>query len=531
MTFTSLLERFALAFFLLASLAITPLYARTPDDTLIVAQNIADIITLDPAETFEPTGGEIINNLYVRLITYDAAFRNLEGGVAQSWEVSQDGRTFSFTLRPNLKFHSGNPVRPEDAAFSLRRVVKLGLTPAFILTQYGWTPENVDQKVAVKGGKLILSLNKGWAPTLVLNTLTSGIASVVDEKEVMKHEKNGDLGHAWLRTNAAGSGAFRLKQWKAGEAIVLEAFSAYYKGRPPLQRVIVRHVQEPASQRLLLEKGDVDIARNLLPEHLKDLKGNTDIRIQAETKVSELYLALNQTHKILSIPEVRQALHHLVNYPSISRDLLGGSWVEQQSFIPQGVMGAIGDKPFSFDPDKAKALLKKAGYPNGFEISLNVKNAFPDPQIAQVLQADFAKAGIRLKLDMVDQVQMWARYRKRQHDISLAYWSHDYNDPHSSVDFLLVNSDDGENASNRGASWRTHWKTPPKHLKTIDALTQEKDAAKRAAGYATLQRELLWEAPFVFLVQNNEQNALRRNVKGFVSGPAFDTPTYAFVKK
>ena len=116
----------------------TPSLAGTPDDTFVMAKEISDIITLDPAEVFELSGGEIIANLYDRIMMFEPEnLTELVGGVAESWDISDDGKTITFKIRPGLKFHSGNPVTPEDVAWSLQRVVKLNKTPAFIVTQFG----------------------------------------------------------------------------------------------------------------------------------------------------------------------------------------------------------------------------------------------------------------------------------------------------------------------------------------------------------------------------------------------------------
>lgn len=505
-------------------------FAATPADTLVIARNIADIITLDPAEVFEPVGGEIVNNFYTRLITYDTeTFSKLQGGVAESWDVSADGKTISFSIRPDLTFQSGNPVRAEDAAYSLQRVVKLGLTPSFILTQYGWTPENVEQKVRVENGKLLIELNKPWAPTLVLNTLTSGVGSVVDEKVVRQHEKNGDQGHAWLKTNTAGSGAYKLNQWKAGEVIVLDAFDKFYLGKAPLKRTVVRHVAEPATQLLLLEKGDIDIARDLQPEHYQNLPSKKNLIQHEEQKVSLLYLGLNLTHPALAEPKVREALRYLVDYDGISNELLGGSWKTQQFPVPNGILGSISEKPFKLDPAKAKSLLAEAGHPDGFDITLNVQNAYPYPVIAQALQASFAQAGVRLKLDQVDPAQFWQRFRERKADLNLGYWSHDYNDPHSTVDFLLSNPDNSDNASSRSGAWRLNWQ--PAGQEVVQQLALERDASKRKQGYEAYQRSFGNNSPVIILVQQHEQTGIREGVEGFKSGPTFDTPIYWQVRK
>src|SRR5580704_10386509 len=122
--------------------------AAPPADTLVVAKAIADIISLDPAEAYELSGIEMITNVYDRIMRFEADdVTKLVGGAAESWTTSADGKTFTFKLRKGLTFHSGTPVTAEDAAFSLRRVVKLDKTPAFLIDQLGWTKDSVDAMV------------------------------------------------------------------------------------------------------------------------------------------------------------------------------------------------------------------------------------------------------------------------------------------------------------------------------------------------------------------------------------------------
>ena len=239
--------------------------AETPADSLVMANQIDDMITLDPAEVFEFTAAEWAANVYDRLITYPPDdVEDIQGHVAESWEIADDGRTYTFKVRDGITFHSGNPLRAEDAAWSLQRVVKLNKTPAFILTQFGFTPDNVEQKIKATGDlTFTVELDKPYAPTFFLYCLTATVASVVDKELALQHEQDGDLGHAWLRTNSAASGPFRHVSWKPNESWTLEKNPDYWKGEVGFERVITRHIAEPSTQMLLLEKGDIDIARNL----------------------------------------------------------------------------------------------------------------------------------------------------------------------------------------------------------------------------------------------------------------------------
>ncbi|MDJ0981487.1 MAG: ABC transporter substrate-binding protein, partial [Kiloniellales bacterium] len=199
--------------------------AATPADTLIIADAIDDIVSLDPAQIFEFSGTDLANNVYDTLVELDPEnLGPLVPGIAESWSVADDGTTFTFNLRKDLKFQSGNPITAEDAAFSLRRVIILEKTPSFILTQFGFTKDNVEETIkAVDTHTLQIKTDKPYAPSFFYNCLTAPVASIVDMKLAMSHEQDGDLGHEWLKTNSAGSGAYKLKGWKPNESYVLEA--------------------------------------------------------------------------------------------------------------------------------------------------------------------------------------------------------------------------------------------------------------------------------------------------------------------
>ncbi len=371
---------------------VAPSQAATPKDTFVMAKDIADIITMDPAEVFELTTGEIIANIYDRIMMFEPEdLQNLVGGVAESWDVSADGKTITFTIRPGLKFHSGNPVRAEDVAWSLQRVVKLNKTPAFIITQFGWNADNVDSLVkALDERRLSVTITEEFSPGLVLNALSAGVASVVDKQLVMSHEQDGDLGYAWLKDHSAGSGAFSLKTWKANEIVTLEANSGYRHGAPGMKRVIVRHVAEPSSQRLLLEKGDIDMARNLTPDQIKGVEGNADIKIDGYPKGTIVYMAANAGHPALGKPEVVQALRYLVDYEAMANSFLAGQFVVHQAFWPGGLWAALEENPFKPDVARARELLAKGGYPDGFELTIHTLTNSPFPEIAQSVQANLA---------------------------------------------------------------------------------------------------------------------------------------------
>ena len=522
-----------LSFTLLATLGSGPAQAATPDDTFVMAKDIADIITMDPAEVFELTTGEIIANIYDRIMMFEPEdLQNLVGGVTESYEVSNNGKTITFKLRPGLKFHSGNPVRAEDVAWSLQRVVKLNKTPAFIITQFGWSPENVDSLVkAIDNNHVQITITEDFSPGLVLNAMSAGVASVVDKKLVMRHEKDGDLGYEWLKSNSAGSGAFSLRTWKANELVMLDANQDYRHGEPGMKRVILRHVAEPSSQRLLLEKGDIDMARNLTPDQIKGIQGNADIAVDGYPKGTIVYMAANAGHPILGKEKVVQAMRHLVDYDSMANSFLAGQFVVHQAFWPAGLWGALETIPYKQDVATAKALLAEAGHADGFELTIHTLTNSPFPDIAQAVQANLAKGGIKANIVTLEGKTLWPKYRAREHDIILARWSPDYVDPHSNADAFAHNPDNRLEAKLTGVlAWRNAWADDASNKLAVMARN-ELDLGKRKQQYLELQAMLQKTGPFVIMFQQNEQVARLKTLRGFVSGSNFDLVFYRNVIK
>jgi len=509
-----------------------PVVAETPANMLVIAHRIDDVTTLDPAESFEFAGADISRNTYNRLVTLDPL--DLAAGyqpdLAESWEVSEDGKTITFTMREGVTFQSGNPVRAEDAAFSLQRAVILNKTPAFILTQFGFTPENVAETIKADGNKLIITTDKKYATSFVLNCLTATIGGIVDKETVMANEVDGDMGNTWLKTNTAGSGPYKLDSWKPNESVTMTSYPEYFGGAPAMERVIVRHVLESASQRLLLERGDIDIARNLNPEDIAGATEADGVVIQDELKGRLMYIALNQKHEVLAKPEVRMAVKYLIDYEGMKNSFLNGQYTIHQNFLPATYLGASDENPFSLNIEKAKELLASAGV-EGLEIEVGVREAQERMEIAQSLQNTFAQAGITLNITVGTAKQILARFRARDLDVYLGAWGPDYPDPQTNAGTFAYNPDNSDEANATGLlAWRTGWDAGGLTEK-VEAAVTEGDREKRVQMYLDIQKEFREISPFAIMFQQIEQSALRDNVQNWSTGQAVTAAAYWQVTK
>jgi peptide/nickel transport system substrate-binding protein len=518
----------AAAAVLLAIAGAMPAVAATPKDTLVIAWAMDDIITMDPAESFEISAGEIMGNTYDRLVRFDVSDPSkLYGDIAKAWTVSPDGKTYSFELKPGLKFASGNALTAEDVVFSLQRAVLLDKTPAFILTQFGFNKDNVKDRIKQTGPlTLTIETDKSYAPTFVLNCLTANVAAIVDKKLVMSKEQNGDLGYGWLKTNYAGSGPLKLREWRANEIVALERNDSYYGEKSKLARVIYRHVKEAATQRLLLEKGDADVVRNLTPQDLAALASNKDIKTTSTPKGTVYYISMNQKNPTLAKPEVREAMKWLVDYAAIGDTLIKNIGVVHQNFLPIGLLGASTENPYKLDVDKAKALLAKAGVPNGFKVTIDMRTVQPVQGITEAFQQTAKRAGIDIEILPGDGKQTLTKYRARTHEMYIGQWGADYWDPHTNADTFARNPDNSDDAKSKPLAWRNAWAIP-ELTKKADAAVLERDPVKRKTMYEEMQADFRKTSPFIMLYQQTEVAAFRSDVEGLKLGPTSDT-TYMF---
>ena len=516
-----------------AVIAATPVataFAATPKDVVVMAKQIDDIISLDPQESFEFSGNEVGGNVYQRLVRPEVANPDkLAGDLAQKWDISPDGLTFTFTLKTGPKFASGAPVTADDVVFSLQRAVILNKTPGFIITQFGYTKDNVEKLIRNEGGKVVMTLPESQAPSFVLYCLSANIGGVVEKKVAMANAKDGDMGNGWLKTNSAGSGPFQVKSWKASEAVSLEA-NPNSTVKPHAKRLIIRHIPDPSAQLLSLEKGDIDIARNLETEQLKSIAGKKEFTPVASAKASSMYLAMNQTHPALAKPEVRQAIKYAIDYAAIQKNIVPNTWLVSQAFLPKGLPAALTDQPFEKNIGKAKTLLLQAGLPNGFEVTLDYISTAPYADIAQAVQANLAAIGIKATLLAGEQKQVITKTRGRQHQLALLVWGSDYFDPNSNAQAFCYNPDNGDSPKLKTLAWRSSWQDS-ELTKMVLANVKELDTKKRIAVYEKMQQIHQDRSPFAFILQQQEVATMGKGVSGFKVGPMSDLTDYAPLPK
>ncbi len=402
--------------------------------TLTVAQDTdpgtADV-QLTTEEYFLPL------NLYDRLVeavTTGPLKSELQPGLAEKWDVSADGLKYTFYLRKGVKFHSGDVLTADDVIFTFDRM----LDPATkalntdFLDMIAGAKERMDGKAtSVSGLKKIddytveITLAAPFAPFLA--NLATPAGSIYSKAATTKAGK--DFG-----TKPVGTGPFKLDSWTPDSELVLSAFDDYFRGRPKFDKLIMKIVPEPQTMALMFKKGDLDVfdldfARSQIPEFKKDPQWKD--RIVSGPRVGTYYMSINQAIKPFDNPKVREAIMYAIDRQTLIDKLYYGTGIPAKGILAPGLAGYNPDLPgFKYDPEKAKALLKEAGYPDGFEMTLNQTTDSPTTlKMNEAVQAMLAQVGIKAEIKQMDSAA-WSGTRKEGKLGSYtSSWSADYNDP------------------------------------------------------------------------------------------------------
>ncbi len=503
-------------------------YAKTPPDQLIIGMNMNNLLTLDPAAM---TGNEVVGivvNLYDSLVELDPnTLTNVKPALAKSWNISPDGKTLTFHLRDNVTFHSGNPLTAEDVVWSMRRLLHLNLAQASVWKSYGFSKKNIDQQIkALDDYTVQLTLPKANDPQLVIYSLGAlGNLGVLDRKTVLSHEVNNDWGNRWLTTNEAGSGPFMLETWQAKDVLRMQRNPHYWREEPKMNRVVLRHFQESQTLRLMVEKGDLDIASNMAVADINALRKDPQLTVEAVQKGTVYYVAMSMKEKHFANPKVREAVRYLIDYQGINKALMPGYGVLHQRPIKAGMPSTLPDPGYKLDIPRARKLLAEAGYPEGFDTTLRVLADQPFLNIAIAVQSTLMQAGINAKIITGTGNQIYGAMRERKFDMLVGRGGSGVEPhPHSSLRALVYNPDNSDEARlTNFQGWRTSFYDKTLN-EMIDKALLERDPQKQIADYQQIQVRYDQLIPALIpLSQMVDSVVVRNEVKNFQSHPSATT--------
>ena len=484
----------------------------------MVYARYADSLFLDPVLNDANVDIWILTNLYDTLLQPTADGKGVNPGLATDYKVSDDGLTFTLTLRKGIKFSDGSPITVNDVKWSLDRAKdpKEGIWN-FIL-------ESVDT-VETKGDDTIILHLKHPDPTLAagLATFNTGImpGKLI---EAAPGATLDDKAKAFAE-HPVGSGAFMFDSWERGTEMVLKRNPYYWamgedgKPLPYLDEVDFPVIPDDATRILKLQAGEVDGAELIPYARVGELKNdpNLDMDLFPSTKVTFLTMNVRPTLKNgapnpLSDVRVRQALNYAIDKSALIKIVTYDVGKPVVSYMSSATPLVSGDGPaYPYDVAKAKALLKDAGVAEGTEVScLALAGSADDTAILSTIQQMWAQVGIKLNIEQVDNATRTARYHDGDFQMRTSLWTDDIADPSEITSYFAYYP----NIESLHSGWDD---------KAVDKLYEdsqkEADAAKRTDMYKQIQQTYMAAAPIVFLYQSPYPVALRKNVKGFVQIP------------
>jgi len=513
---------------LLLLAALLPGCARQPRpaNTLRLAAR-SDLSTLDPALSYDSGSMPYVRVLYRGLIDYGVG-AELVNAVARERKVSPDGKVYRFKLRTDVRFHSGRRVVAEDFRYALERV----LTPATASDGFSFyqvidgakefsedkKKPKAEQRIEhVRGIRVTgddeISLTLKQPDVTFLNYLALPFAYAVPREWVEKLEREGKT----LEENPNGCGPFKFESWVRGRHLYLTKNPDYYDPTlPKCDRIELKMGGDDTLHLMRFELGDIDtqtLEDAPAPDFLRLLEDpDWNQYIQHAPMMDIRYVCLNTEMKPFNNVLVRRAMNYAIDRERIK------AFVARRATVARGALppGMPGYNPqlfqYKHDPAKAKQLLREAGYPNGFIITLWYS---PDikwyAKAAQSIQEDLKQVGVTVNLKAVTYSALKTAAGKRKNiEMSIIGWIQDFPDPANFLDVLFNGKNRTETASNNRAFYSN-----PKVNKLLDIAAVELNRKKRLALYQQAEKLIVDDAPWVFLLHTERYFVRQPWIKGF----------------
>jgi peptide/nickel transport system substrate-binding protein len=486
--------------------------SESKKDTLVYGRG-GDSTSLDPITSTEGETFKVTENIFETLIQYGDQDTTIHPGLAESWKVTPDGLTYTFNLRQGIKFHDGTDFNAEAVVFNFDRWMN-GNSDSFpYYTMFGGYKGDkghvIKEVKAIDDHTVQFVLTRPQAPFLKNLAMSPfGIAS----PEAVK--KYGDK----FRQHPVGTGPFKFVEWKENDTITLEKNPDYWqKGYPKLNKVIFRVIPENSARLNALANGEIDIMDGLNNSDEATVKANDNLQVIERPSMNVGYIGFTTTRKPFDNKLVRQAINYAIDKKSIINAFYGGKALEAVNPMPPSIEGYNKSiEPYPYDLEKAKELLKEAGYEKGFETDLwampVARPYMPEAQkVAEVIQESLSKIGVKAKIQSVD----WATYldkaAKGEFDMFMLGWTGDNGDADNFLYTLLDKDSIGSNNY-------SYYSNDQLHDILIKAQT-ETDQAKRNTLYEQAQVIIHDDAPWVPLVHSTPLLAAGKDVVNYLPHP------------
>jgi peptide/nickel transport system substrate-binding protein/oligopeptide transport system substrate-binding protein len=479
-------------------------------------------VTLDPALFTDVNSEGVARRIFNNLVKLDAKLQPAPD-LAESWKISDDGLTYTFALRKGVRFHNGREMVADDVRFSFERLLRPETA-----SQRAWVVEPIAGARELRDGKaqslagletpdactVVLRLKEAFSPALMLNLLAMGNAAIVPREEVA------DRGGEKFGRRPVGTGPFRFVSWRDHDAIILARNDQYFGGPAKLAGMRFRIIKESLVAWQEYLAGGLEHCA--VPEgFLKEAQsGPLKGELRSTDTLSTQYLGIAMSHRPWGANvHLRRALNYAVDRKFLCEKLLGGESAPAKGVLPPETPGAEPALPgYSYDLDRAKSELSQAGYGPGLEpvarlpeMTLYFNSRPPGAQVAQAVQADFQRIGVRVRLRALDLAALLEATDHEEPDLFRLIWAADFPDAES---FLRIfHSGLAGSAGNRARY------SNPQVDDLLDRSRRELQPEKRAALLREAEKIIVEDAPWVFLSHGRTNLLVKPYVRGLELTP------------
>lgn len=490
------------------------------EEKILIVGHAESTDSLDPARGFTQTTGVINRINYNTLVTFpDEDASAIEPMLATEWEISEDGTSYSFSLRDDVVFSDGTPLTANDVVFSIQRLKNIKGNPSFLAV-------NIDTVVADSDTSVTFNL---LSPDPAFLARLTNYAFSVTNSAVIRAEggtdaedaETADTAEDFLNSNSAGSGPYMLQSWDPQVRTEVVRNPNFWGEAPYFDRIIVQNIAEAATQKVALESGQIDLATDLTSDQIVSMQSNSEIGIYSGPTVIVHFLLMNADSEIggpVSDPLVQLAIRYALDYDGY-KTLFAGT--TPPSWPATGILGSYGEEQaFIRDLDRATELLIEAGYPDGFDITLDYPVfTFQGVNMetnAQKIQADLAEVGINVTLRPGELQVALEEYRNGQQGFAYWFWGPDVLDPIDALSFL---------PGGKVADERENWTSDiadPTILELRDKALVESGVEERIELFHQIQDYLQEFGPWAPFLQPDIQVAYRADLQGYIWHPAWN---------
>jgi peptide/nickel transport system substrate-binding protein len=473
-----------------------------------------DSVSLDPARATDGESFKVTQNVFETLLNFGDQDTTINEGLATKWEPSEDGLTYTFTLREGVKFHDGTDFNAEAVVKNFERWAN-GTEDQFpyyasMFGGFKGDEGHVIASVTAEGDNTVVFKLKRPQSPFLKNIAMSPFAIA----SPTAFEKSGDK----FGDNPVGTGPFTFVEWKKNDSITIDKNADYWdKELPKLDKVIFRAIPDNSARLNALSTNEIDLADGINPSDTKTVTDNAKLQLFERPSMNVGYLGLTNTRPPFDNVKVRQAVNHAIDKQAIIDAFFNGGAEIAKNPMPPSISGYNdGIAGYDFDPEKAKALLKEAGFEDGFEMELWAmpvpRPYMPDgTKVAEVIQKNLADIGVKAKIVSYE----WATYLEKtkngEADAFMLGWTGDNGDADNFLYTLLDKDNIGSNNYSYYSNDKVH--------DILIAAQSEVDEDKRNELYAQAQEIIFEDAPWVPLAHSTPLLAGNADLVNFTPHP------------